>query len=283
MWTLRGRGARFAQERPDFVRRIDSIRAANVRLAGKVTLSGSLDHTSPSLGSPLRVVLADNECLFRASLRQLLAVPSSIIEEVYSVYVGAGFEVVGEAGSGEETIAVVEKLRPDLLLLDTSLPRMSGLEALRAIGSGETMRTIVLAADLSRADVVAAVHLGVRGLVLKDASTSTLFEAIMSVVAGQYWISQALLTHLVETVRPLLQSPDQSNALPTGKLTRRERQVLNLVIAGCTNKEIAQQCSVSEQTVKHHLTRMFDKVGASNRLELAMVATQHGFDTTAIC
>jgi len=283
LWTLRGRGARFAQERPDFVRRIDSIRAANVRLAGKVTLSGSLDHTSPSLGSPLRVVLADNECLFRASLRQLLAVPSSIIEEVYSVYVGAGFEVVGEAGSGEETIAVVEKLRPDLLLLDTSLPRMSGLEALRAIGSGETMRTIVLAADLSRADVVAAVHLGVRGLVLKDASTSTLFEAIMSVVAGQYWISQALLTHLVETVRPLLQSPDQSNALPTGKLTRRERQVLNLVIAGCTNKEIAQQCSVSEQTVKHHLTRMFDKVGASNRLELAMVATQHGFDTTAIC
>jgi two-component system, NarL family, nitrate/nitrite response regulator NarL len=246
-------------------------------------LSGSSDHTSPSLGSPLRVVLADNECLFRASLRQLLAVPSSIIEEVYSVHVGAGFEVVGEAGSGEETIAVVEKLRPDLLLLDTSLPRMSGLEALRAIGSGHTMRTIVLAADLSRADVVAAVHLGVRGLVLKDASTSTLFAAIMSVVAGQYWISQAFLTHLVETVRPLLQSPDQSNALPTGKLTRRERQVLNLVIAGCTNKEIAQQCSVSEQTVKHHLTRMFDKVGASNRLELAMVATQHGFDTTAIC
>jgi len=208
-------------------------------------------------------------------------VPPSIIKDVYGVDVGEGFDVVGEAGSGEETISVVEKVHPDLLLLDFCLPRVSGLEALRAIGSRQAMRTIVLAANLSRTDVVAAVHLGARGLLLKDASTATLFEAIMSVVAGQYWISQALLTHLVETVRPLLQSPD--GGLPTGKLTRREREVLNLVIAGCSNKEIAQQCSVSEQTVKHHLTRMFDKVGASNRLELAMVATQHGFDTTNFC
>jgi DNA-binding NarL/FixJ family response regulator len=160
---------------------------------------------------------------------------------------------------------------------------MSGLDALRALGSAHAMRAIVLGADLSRADVVAAVHLGVRGLLLKDASTATLFEAIMCVAAGQYWISQSLLTHLVESVRPLLQSPEANVTLPTSKLTRRERQVLNLVIAGCTNKEIAHQCSVSEQTVKHHLTRMFDKVGASNRLELAMVATQHGIDTTSAC
>lgn len=230
----------------------------------------------------MRVVLADGECLFRASLRQLLAVPPSIIGEVYGVDVGAGFDVVGEASSGEDTVAVVEKVRPDLLLLDSCLPRMSGLDALRAIGSQPALGTIVLAGDLSRADVVGAVHLGARGLLLKDASTVTLFEAIMAVVAGQYWISQALLTHLVETVRPLLQSRElPTGGLPTGKLTRREREVLNLVIAGCSNKEIAQQCSVSEQTVKHHLTRMFDKVGASNRLELAMVATQHGSNTTA--
>jgi len=161
---------------------------------------------------------------------------------------------------------------------------MSGLDALRAIRSRQSMRTIVLAGDLSRADLVAALNLGARGLLLKDASTTTLFEAITCVMAGQYWISQVLLTLLVETVRPLLQSPDfTAVGAPTAKLTRRERQVLNLVIAGCSNREIAQQCSVSEQTVKHHLTRMFDKVGASNRLELAMVATQHGFDTTTVC
>lgn len=277
-----GRGARFANEAPGFFLR-PFLRPLLIT-AGKVTLSVRPNPENSSIGSAVRVVLADDECLFRASLRQLLAVPPSIIKDVYGVDVGDGFEVVGEAGSGEETISVVEKVHPDLLLLDLCLPRMSGLEALRALGSQQQMQTIVLAGDLGRTDVVAAVHLGARGLLLKDTSTATLFEAIMSVVARQYWISQALLTHLVETVRPLLQSPDLPDlGLPTGKLTRRERQVLNLVIAGCSNKEIAQQCSVSEQTVKHHLTRMFDKVGASNRLELAMVATQHGFDTTNVC
>jgi DNA-binding NarL/FixJ family response regulator len=249
-----------------------------------VTLSGTANQASSSIGSPLRVVLADDECLFRASLRQLLAAPPSIIREVYGVDVSSGFDVVGEAGTGEDTVAIVEKAQPDLLLLDLRLPRMSGLDALRAIRSRQSMRTIVLAGDLSRADLVAALNLGARGLLLKDASTATLFEAITRVMAGQYWISQVLLTLLVETVRPLLQSPDfTAIGAPTAKLTRRERQVLNLVIAGCSNREIAQQCSVSEQTVKHHLTRMFDKVGASNRLELAMVATQHGFDTTTVC
>jgi len=228
----------------------------------------------------VRVVLADDQCLFRASLRQLLAVPAPIIAEVYGVDVGAGFEVVGEAATGEETISIVDKARPDVVILDLSLPKISGLEALRAIAAVHTMRTIVLAANLTRADVVAAVNLGARGLLLKEAPTSTLFAAIMCVVAGQYWISQTLLTHLLETVRPLLQSSDTPR---TGKLTRRERQVLNLVVAGCTNKEIAQQCAVSEQTVKHHLTRMFDKVGASNRLELAVAATQCGLDTSSIC
>jgi len=234
--------------------------------------------------SPVRVVIADDECLFRASLRQLLSVPPSIIDDVYGVDVGAGFNVVAEAGSGEETLAMVETVHPDLLVLDLCLPRMSGLDVLRGVGASEGTRTIVLAGDLGREDLVAAVHLGARGVLLKDVSTTTFFEAIVSVVAGQYWITQALVSLLVETVRPLLQSPDLVGAsLPAGKLTRRERQVLNLVIAGCSNKEIAQQCSVSEQTVKHHLTRMFDKVGASNRLELAMVATQHGLDTTNAC
>jgi two-component system nitrate/nitrite response regulator NarL len=247
-------------------------------------LSGNPNLDSSLMGSPIRVAIADDESLFRASLRQLLAVPPSLIQDVYGVDVGAGFDVVAEAASGEETIAMVEKVHPDLLLLDLCLPRMSGLDVLRAVRSSATMRTIVLAGNLSREDLVAAVHLGARGLLLKDVSTTTLFEAIVSVVAGQYWITQPLVTLLVETVRPLLQSPDLPGAgLPAGKLTRRERQVLNLVIAGCSNKEIAQQCSVSEQTVKHHLTRMFDKVGASNRLELAMVATQHGLDTTIAC
>ena len=231
---------------------------------------------------PVRVVLADDECLFRASLRQLLSVPSAVIRDVYGVDVGAGFEVVGEAGTGEETIHAVKHARPDLLLLDLSMPRMSGLDALRAVPQdGGLMRIVLLAGSVEQSDLVAAVHLGVRGVLLKDAPTETLFEAIACVMAGQYWLGQSLVTHLLEVVRPLLLS---ANALAAGpipfSLTARERQVLGLVVAGCSNKEIARQCSVSEQTVKHHLTRIFDKVGASNRVELAMVATRHGLDST---
>ena len=236
-----------------------------------------------SSGRPIRVVLADDESLFRASLRQLLAVPAPIIKEVYGVDVGPGFEVVGEAGTGEDTVRVVESIRPDLLLLDLSMPRMTGLEALRRVETcRDSVRTILLSGALDRTELATAVHLGVRGLLLKDASTEILFEAIACVMAGQYWLGQSLVTHLLEIVRPLLQSSSATAAGSVAdRLTPRERQVLNLVVAGCSNKEIAQQFAVSEQTVKHHLTRMFDKVGASNRLELAMVATRHGFDSTA--
>jgi len=247
---------------------------------GRLTLSVNLE-TNSSTNCVVRVVLADDECLFRASLRQLLAVPPSIIRDVYGVDVGAGFEVVGEAGSGEETVRLVESVRPDLLLLDLSMPRMSGLDALREIREHRrALRILLLAGVVCRSDLITAVHLGVHGVLLKDAPTETLFEAIACVAAGQYWLGQTLISHLLEVVRPLLHSSSAFIA-PTDpvRLTARERQVLGLVAAGCSNKEIARQCSLSEQTVKHHLTRMFDKVGASNRLELAMAATRQGLDS----
>ena len=105
-----------------------------------------------ALDRPVRVVLADDECLFRASLRQLLSVPPSVIKDVYGVDVRTGFQVVGEAGSGEETVRVVRSVKPDLLLLDLSMPRMTGLEALREIDPHrENVRAIMLAgADRSK-------------------------------------------------------------------------------------------------------------------------------------
>lgn len=226
---------------------------------------------------PVRVVLADDECLFRASLRQLLAVPPAVIKDVYGVDVGRGFEVVGEAGTGQDTVHVVNGIRPDLLLLDLSMPRMSGLEALRELeGCRDGIRTIVLAGAIDRQHLLAAVHLGVRGLLLKDVTTELMFEAIVTVMSGQYWLEQTLVTDLLETVRPLIQSSSSSGGKFSYGLTPRERQVLGMVVAGYPNKEIARSCSVSEQTIKHHLTRMFDKVGASTRVELAMLATRHG-------
>jgi DNA-binding NarL/FixJ family response regulator len=229
----------------------------------------------------IRVVLADDESLFRASLRQLLAVPPQVIKDVYGVDVGPGFDVVGEAGTGEDTVRVVSAMAPDLLLLDLSMPRMSGLDALRELESRrESIRTILLAGTIERSHLLTAVHLGVRGLLLKDVTTELLFEAIMCVMAGQCWLEQTLVTHLLETVRPLIQSSTATGGKLAFGLTPRERQILEMVVAGHANKEIARACSVTEQTIKHHLTRVFDKTGASTRVELVMIASKSGlFDS----
>jgi DNA-binding NarL/FixJ family response regulator len=161
---------------------------------------------------------------------------------------------------------------------------MSGLEALRELAScRDQMRIILLAGNIDRSQLVSAVRLGVRGQLLKDAPTEVLFQAIMCVMAGQYWLGQSLVSDLLEIVRPLIQSSGLTGSGAPSRLTPRERQVLRMVVAGHSNKEIAQQWTVSEETIKHHLTRMFDKVGAANRVELAMLATSQGlldsFDT----
>ena len=230
---------------------------------------------------PVRVVVSDDECLFRASLRQLLAVPSAVLRDVYGVDVGRGFEVVGEADSGEATVRIVQTVRPDLLLLDLSMPRMSGLDALRELATGgDELPTILLAGEIDAVHLLTAIQLGVRGLVLKGSPTEVLFEAVMAVVGGRCWLDQPLVTDLLETTRPLIQSSKAVGGRLAFGLTPREREVLALVVAGYANKDIAREFSVSDETIKHHLTRMFSKVGVSNRLELAMFATQRGLVDT---
>ena len=233
-----------------------------------------LPTTAARSTKPTRVVIADDECMFRTSLRHLLAIPPSVVREVYAVDIGSGFDVVGEAGSGEETVEAVQSARPDLLLLDISMPRLSGLDALRELRRGpEPPKTIMLSALVERPQLLTAIQLGAHGIVPKDSATEVLFEAMMRVVAGQSWVAQPLVTELIDLVRTLASQP--ASRPPFG-LTPREREVLSLVVEGCGNKEIAQRFAVSEETIKHHLTRMFEKVGAANRLQLALVATRNG-------
>jgi two-component system, NarL family, nitrate/nitrite response regulator NarL len=243
-------------------------------------LIGTRTPTNSDPASPARVVLADNHSIFRASLRQLLSVPPLTLKQVYSVDVGAGFQVVGEAGTGEETIRVVEAVDPDLLLLDLSMPRMSGLEVLGDLKlRSDRMRTILFATTIDKPQLFTAVQLGVHGVILKNSTTELLFEAMVSVLAGRHWLGQSLVTDFIEMMRPLLESSTTSRGKLVYGLTPREREVVTLVATGYANKEIARQCAVSEETVKHHLTKIFDKVGASNRTELAMFAARNGLDS----
>jgi DNA-binding NarL/FixJ family response regulator len=216
----------------------------------------------PEAPSIVRIVIADDHRIFRAGLRSLLAAEP-------------GFEVVGEAADGAEVMTLVEQLRPHILLLDVAMPRMPGLEVLRALGDrGTIVRTIVLTAAIDRTAFVKALQLGAWGVVMKESATDLLFKSIRSVMAGQYWVGRETVSDLVEALRApetgVVPGPRQ-----TFDLTPRELEVLSAVVGGHTNKEIAQQFSLSEDTVKHHLSNIFDKVGASNRVELTLFAVHH--------
>ena len=210
----------------------------------------------------IRILIADDHTIFRDGLRKLLEAEP-------------GFRVVGEAADGAEAVKLVRRLRPEILLLDLAMPRHSGLEGLRELArSSMAVRTIILAATLEKAEIVEALQLGARGVVLKDAATRILFNSIRAVMAGQYWVGHEGMSDLVEALRDLL--PRGSGG--TGKnfgLTPRELEIVAKIVAGFANKDIAREFSLSERTVKHHLTNIFDKVGVSNRLELALFAVNH--------
>ena len=210
----------------------------------------------------VRIVIADDHRIFRAGLRRLLEAEP-------------GFEVVGEAADGSEVFPLVEQLRPDILLLDVAMPQVPGLEVLRDLaGRGTPVRTIVLTAAIDRTAFVKALQLGAWGVVMKESATELLFKSIRSVMAGQYWVGRETVSDLVQALRT-----PETDAAPgprqTFDLTARELEVLSAVVSGHTNKEIAQKFSLSEDTVKHHLSNIFNKVGASNRVELTLFAMHH--------
>ncbi len=122
--------------------------------------------------------------------------------------------------------------------------------------------------------MVEALQLGVRGIVLKDSATRLLYKCIRSVIAGEYWVGHERVSELVHALRQLTTSATRTTT-PVKMLTRRELQIVGGIVQGATNRDIAQKFGMSEQTVKNHLSNIFDKVGVSNRLELALFAVHH--------
>jgi two-component system nitrate/nitrite response regulator NarL len=211
----------------------------------------------------IRILIADDERLFREALQALLETEK-------------GFSVVGGAADGAETIHLVRRLRPDILLLDLAMPRLPGLDALRALAKGRVgVRTLVLTGEVTRDDIQTALRLGARGVVLKDSSQELLFRSIRAVFEGGYWLGEDAIGDLLQGLRSLRPSTAPVNRNRPFNLTARELDVVKEVVGGNSNKEIAERFGVTEDTVKHHLTSIFDKVGVSNRLELALFAMHH--------
>jgi DNA-binding NarL/FixJ family response regulator len=208
----------------------------------------------------VRIVTIDDHPIFRDGLRRLLEAEP-------------GLEVVAEGGSGADALRLVEAFAPDILLLDLALPDKPGLEILRSIEAGfKGVRVVVLTASADKRQLTDALLLGARGLVLKESATATLYECIRSVMAGVYWLDQDRLPDVIDALRRLGSRRDPT---PAETLTRRELLIIAAIVDGSTNREVAAHLGLSDQTVKNHLSVIYDKLGVSNRLELALYALHH--------
>jgi len=209
----------------------------------------------------IRIIIADDHTIFRKGL-------CSLLEAEF------GFTVVGEADNGADAVKMLRSLQPDVLLLDLAMPGLSGLDVLGELATASTpVRTIVLTAAIEKAEIMKALQLGAAGVVLKSSSPELLFKSIRSVMAGQHWIGRDAVSDLLQALHSYAAAAPPQR--PRFGLTARELEVTSAVVSGFSNKEIAKKFTLSEDTVKHHLTKIFDKVGASNRLELALFAVHH--------
>jgi DNA-binding NarL/FixJ family response regulator len=215
-----------------------------------------------STADAIQILIADDHTVMREGLRALLAPHSD-------------FSVVGEAQNGCDALRLAAELGPDVMLLDCSLPDLSAIDVMRELHSCgvRAPRTILLNAAVDTLDVVSFLRWGGRGVLSKEAPTAMIFKSIRKVHRGEVWIGRDRIADVLTAL--LSGEAGEPNPATAVGLTRREREVLQLVFEGETNKGIANRLTVAEDTIKHHLTNIFDKTGASNRLELVRFALHH--------
>src|SRR5271168_4039106 len=219
----------------------------------------------------IRLLIADDHPIVRDGLKKLLQLEDD-------------FEIVGEAGDGREVLEKVQELDPDVLLLDLRMPNLDGLSALQALQqTNKRTRVIVLTASEDKNEFVQAMKLGCSGIVLKQTAPDLIVKSIRKVNAGEIWLD----SHTTAAVMRQFQTGAESSGGGSGAkgrerspLSTREREIVALVAQGYKNKEMAEKMFISEQTVKNHLHNIFDKLGVSDRLELALYAIHKGLHLT---
>jgi len=214
----------------------------------------------------IRVVLADDHPIVRDGLRKLLTLEDDI-------------EIVAEASDGNEVIQVIQETNPDIVLLDLRMPNMDGLAALQALQNvDKKCKIIVLTASEDKNEFVQAMKLGCAGIVLKQTAPELIVKSIRKVFGGEIWLD----SHTTAAVMRQFAAPGEmmNGAAVKGRerspLSQREREIVGLVAQGYKNREMAEKMFISEQTVKNHLHNIFDKLGVSDRLELALYAIHKG-------
>lgn len=223
----------------------------------------AVETEAPTIQESTRILIADEHILFRDCLRTLLIQ-------------AAGYNVVGEAGDRLSILRMVRELQPDLVLLDWELSQRDGMAALKEISAcTPAPRTILMAFPSNVTDVSPAIQLGVTGVLSSETNAKSLCEAISKVMQGQYVIGQEGLASLVHSATDRHPRTAFQRARRKFGITRREFDIISEIVAGYASMEIAEKLSVSSNTLKHHISHIYDKFGVSNRLELVLFVLNH--------
>jgi DNA-binding NarL/FixJ family response regulator len=223
---------------------------------------------APVEARKIRIIVADDHPIFRDGLCRLLALEPD-------------FEVVAQAQDGRQVLDLLQQHEPDILLLDLKMPGLDGLATLQRLqNSKHKTRVIVLTASEDKNEFVQAMKLGTAGIVLKQSATDLLIKSIRKVNAGEIWLDSHTTAAVMRQFATGADDAPAGIAAPASSsrererslLSQREREIVALVAQGFKNKEMAEKMFISEQTVKNHLHNIFDKLGVSDRLELALYA-----------
>ena len=205
----------------------------------------------------IRVLIADDHLVVREGLRTILEVADDI-------------EQAGEAADGAEAVQLAGELAPDVVLMDLRMPNVDGIEAIKQIKARyPTVEIVILTTYDADEHIIRGLRAGARGYLLKDSGRQALFDTIRAAARGE----SLLPSTIVDMVVAQLAAPQKPSS---GNLSGREEQVLEMLVQGAANKEIALQLNISERTVKAHVTSIFNKLGVNSRTEAAVMAVRQG-------